>query len=33
MKVIEHYLGVRQSKVSRFVHKLYIDVRDLPAVL
>ena len=30
-KVIEHFLGVRQSKLTRFVHKLYVDVRDLPA--
>jgi hypothetical protein len=29
-KVIEHYLGIRQSKLSRYVHKLYVDVRDLP---
>ena len=29
-KVIERYLGIRQSKLSRYVHKLYVDVRDLP---
>jgi hypothetical protein len=29
-KIIEHYLGIRQSKLSRFVHKLYVDVRNLP---
>lgn len=29
-KVIEHYLGVRQSKLSRYVHKVYVDVRDFP---
>jgi hypothetical protein len=29
-KIIEHYLGIRQSKLSRYVHKLYVDVRDLP---
>lgn len=29
IKVIEHYLGLRQSKLSRYVHKLFIDVRDL----
>lgn len=33
LKVIEHYLGIRQSKLSRYVHKLYIDVRELPADL
>jgi hypothetical protein len=29
-KVIEHYLGVGRSKLSRYVHKVYVDVRDLP---
>lgn len=29
-KVIEHYLGIRQSKLSRYIHKVYVDVRDLP---
>ena len=29
-KVIEHYLGVRRSKLSRYIHKIYVDVRDLP---
>jgi hypothetical protein len=29
-KIIEHYLGIRQSKLSQSVHKLYVDVRDLP---
>ena len=29
-KVIEHYLGVRRSKLSRYIHKVYVDVRDLP---
>jgi hypothetical protein len=28
-KVIEHYLGIRNSRLSRYVHKLFIDVRDL----
>lgn len=29
IQVIEHYLGVRQSKISRYVHKLFVDVRSL----
>lgn len=32
-KVIEHYLGVRRSKISRYVHKLYVDVAELQSVL
>lgn len=27
--VIEHYLGVRRSKLSRYIHKLFVDVRSL----
>jgi hypothetical protein len=30
-QVIEHYLGVRQSKISRYVHKVFVDVKDLVA--
>lgn len=30
-KVIEHYLGIRNTKLSRYIHKVYVDVRDLPA--
>jgi hypothetical protein len=29
-KVIEHYLGVRRSKISRYVHKIFVDVNTLP---
>jgi hypothetical protein len=29
-KVIEHHLGVRQSELTRYIHKLYVDVRDPP---
>jgi hypothetical protein len=29
IQVIEHYLGVRRSKISRYVHKLFVDVRSL----
>ena len=28
---IESRLGVRQTTLSRYVHKVYVDVRDLPA--
>lgn len=31
LKVIDHYLGVRPSRLTRFLHKLFIDVRDLEA--
>lgn len=27
--VIEHYLGVRRTKLSRYIHKLFVDVRSL----
>lgn len=27
--VIEHYLGLRRHRLSRFVHKVFVDVRDL----
>ena len=28
-KVIEHYLGIRRTRLSPFVHKLYVDVAGL----
>lgn len=31
--VIEHYLGIRQSKISRFVHKIYVEVNELKALV
>ncbi len=31
-KVIEHCLGIRRTRLSAFVHKLYVDVRDLEGV-
>ncbi|HEX8831409.1 MAG TPA: hypothetical protein VF705_09605, partial [Longimicrobium sp.] len=32
IKVIEHYLGVRNSRISRYVHKLFVDVNALADV-
>ena len=31
-KVIEHYLGVRNSKISRYIHKLFVDVNQLKGI-
>lgn len=28
-RVIEHYLGVRRSKLSRYIHRVFVDVRPL----
>jgi hypothetical protein len=30
LQVIEGYLGLRQHKLQRYVHKIFVDVRELP---
>lgn len=31
-KVIEHYLGIRNSKISRYIHKIFVDVNELRGI-
>lgn len=31
-KIIEHYLGIRNCKISRYIHKLYVNVNELREV-